>query len=163
MPEYFERYIRLVKEEDLFEAFERSIHEIKNLDTRNLEALRGKTYEEGKWQVNDILQHLADTERLLSAGALKFMQGETDYRITFDENEMARRAQATEKKTAEIRKELLEVRLTTFKMFKNFRLVDFTKSGINWKHRITVGAMGFNIIGHQIHHFKVIEEKYLNL
>ena len=40
---------------------------------------------------------------------------------------------------------------------------DFKKSGINWKHRITVEAMGFNILGHQIHHLQFIQDNYFPL
>jgi len=36
-------------------------------------------------------------------------------------------------------------------------------NGISWKYETSVLAMGFMMIGHQIHHLKVIEEKYFPL
>lgn len=41
--------------------------------------------------------------------------------------------------------------------------MDYSKVGINWKHQINVLAMGFNIIGHQIHHLNFIEDMYYPL
>src|SRR5262249_38538943 len=36
-------------------------------------------------------------------------------------------------------------------------------TGINWKYEISDLAKGFTVIGHQIHHLKIIEEKYYPL
>jgi hypothetical protein len=35
--------------------------------------------------------------------------------------------------------------------------------GTIWKYEMQVLAMGFNIIGHQVHHFKVLSERYYPL
>lgn len=59
--------------------------------------------------------------------------------------------------------ELKIVRAATKCMFDSFDSETLLNTGINWKYEISVLAMGFNIIGHQVHHLKVIEGKYFPL
>ena len=59
--------------------------------------------------------------------------------------------------------ELRIARLATKAMFESFDAKMMQNSGISWKYEISVLAMGFTIIGHQIHHLRIIEEKYYPL
>jgi hypothetical protein len=163
MPEYFDRYINLVEDIELEKAFEESIEQLQLLDVSTFTKLKGKTYQEGKWTVNEIIQHITDIERLLCSGTLRFARDEKDFVITFDENEIARKSKANSKSINEIIAELIAVRRATVALFKSFDTEDFLKTGTNWKYRMSVLAMGFNIIGHQIHHLNFIEEKYFPL
>jgi hypothetical protein len=54
-------------------------------------------------------------------------------------------------------------RLSTKALFESFDAETLQNTGVNWKYEISVLAMGFTIIGHQIHHLKIIEEKYYPL
>ncbi|PAM95704.1 hypothetical protein B4N84_06290 [Flavobacterium sp. IR1] len=163
MPEYFDRYINLVEDIELEAAFDTSIEQLQVLDILTFEKLKGKTYQEGKWTVNEIIQHITDIERLLCSGVLRFAREDSDFVIGFDEDELARKSKANLKPVKEIIEELIVVRKATIALYKSFDREDMMKTGINWKHRISVLAMGFNIIGHQIHHLKFIEERYLPL
>lgn len=162
-PEYFDRYINLVDDIDLFEAFDTSLRDIETLDLSIIKAIGKKTYQPNQWTINEILQHITDIERILTVGTLRFARNEHDFVITFDENEMARQSKANTKNTEQILEELIAVRKSTIALFKTFDKEDFQKSGMNWKHRITIEAMGFNILGHQIHHLQFIEKNYYPL
>ncbi len=48
-------------------------------------------------------------------------------------------------------------------MFDSFDNETLQAVGTNWKYEISVLAMGFNIIGHQIYHLNIIEERYFPL
>jgi len=127
MPQYFDRYINLVEDIELDQAFLKSVQQINSLDIHLFSQLKDKRYLPDKWTVNDIIQHIIDIERILCAGVLRF------------------------------------VRNSTISLYKSFDASDYSKIGINWKHPINVLAMGFNIIGHQIHHINFIKEKYYPL
>jgi hypothetical protein len=48
-------------------------------------------------------------------------------------------------------------------LFNSFHDETLLRNAINWKYEISVLAMGFTIIGHQTHHLRIIEERYLPL
>lgn len=163
VPEYFDRYINLTEDVDLFEAFNNSLNQLKKLNVKKINAVGFRTYQPGKWTINEIIQHITDIERLLIAGTLRFARGEENYIIAFNEEEIARQSKANNKSINLIIEELISVRKSTISLYKTFDKLDFQKSGINWKHRITIEAMGFNIIGHQIHHINFINDNYFSL
>ncbi|HEX2271980.1 MAG TPA: hypothetical protein VHH35_20725, partial [Pyrinomonadaceae bacterium] len=72
LPEYWERYIKLVPDVELPQAFEDSIRQLNDLDRTALARLDDKTYSPGKWSVKDIIQHLTDVERVMCYRALMF-------------------------------------------------------------------------------------------
>ena len=163
MPEYFDRSIDLVQEENLFDAFKHSLIVLENLDKEKLISLKGKTYMEGKWTVNEIFQHITDFERILSYRTMLFARGFLQAQMGFDENTIAKCSKAENRDMTDIIDELIAVRTSTIALFKTFDTEDYKKTGTNWKYDISVLAMGFNIIGHQIHHLKIINEKYFCL
>ncbi len=48
-------------------------------------------------------------------------------------------------------------------LFESFDDETLGATGINWKYEISALAMGFTIIGHQVHHLKIIQERYYPL
>jgi len=163
MPQYFDRFINLVADVELSAAFDDSIRQLNELDRSLLTGLDGKRYEPDKWKVKDIFQHLIDFERILSYRSLLFARGEGSTPQSIDQNLIARNSQANRRTIDELIEELKTVRLATASLYDGFDEETLLNKGINWKYEISVLAMGFNIIGHQIHHLKVVEEKYYPL
>jgi len=58
MPEYFDRYINLVADIELPQAFDDSIAQLNKLDKDLLAKLDGKKYAPDKWTVKEIFQHI---------------------------------------------------------------------------------------------------------
>ncbi|HOD11159.1 MAG TPA: DinB family protein, partial [Flavobacterium sp.] len=57
--------------------------------------------------------------------------------------------------------ELLVVRQASLSLFKSFSNEQLLRKGIASNNSMSVRALGFIIIGHQNHHQKVFEERYL--
>jgi hypothetical protein len=163
MPDFCERYMNLVEENNLDKAFKNSIRDLWNLDINKLTQLHSKRYAPGKWTVNDILQHLSDTERIVCAGILRFARGEKEYVISFNEEIFAANANADNKPVERIIEELITVRKATYGLYSTFDGDDFFKTGIDRKRRLSIAAMGFNMLGHQVHHLNSISDKYYSL
>ncbi len=159
-PEYFDRYINLVADVELWQAFERSIAQLNKLDKNLLAKLDGKKYAPDKWTVKEILQHIIDFERILTYRALLFARREGSIPQGVDEKLLGANMNADRRTIDALVDELKIVRVSTKTMFDSFDDEMLQTSGTNWKYEISVLAMGFSIIGHQIHHLKTIEEKY---
>jgi DinB superfamily len=163
MPEYYDRYINLVADVELSQAFDNSLRQLNELDRNLLMRLDGKKYAPDKWTANGILQHVIDFERILSYRSLLFARQEGSVPQGIDENLLAANMNAEKRSPDELVDELSIVRASTKSMFDSFDDQMLTSRGMNWKYEISVLAMGFSIIGHQIHHLKIIEEKYTPL
>jgi uncharacterized damage-inducible protein DinB len=118
-------------------------------------------YAEGKWTIKDILQHLIDTERILAYRALRFSRNDQTPLANFDENEYVIEANANRRSIQELLTELAVVRQATLSLFKTFSQEELLRTGIASNNTMSVRASGFVIIGHQNHHQRIFEERYL--
>lgn len=163
MSEYFERYINTVDNTELPAAFDQSVRQLEALDKSLLASLDDKKYTPDKFTVKDIFQHLIDWERILSFRALLFARGEAAVSQEIDENLLAAKMNANRRTMDDLIEEIKIVRLSTKAMFASFDDEILMNIGTNWKYEMSVLAMGFTIVGHQNHHLKIVEEKYLPL
>lgn len=160
MPQYYDRYIKLVADVELSQAFDESITQLSELNRDLLARLDGKTYEPGKWTVKDIIQHVTDVERILAYRALLFARRNGTIPQGFDQNLFVTNARANERVIDDVIDELTTVRSATKSLYNGLDDEALQAKGISWEHEISVLALGFTIVGHQIHHLNVIQERY---
>ncbi|HEV7645030.1 MAG TPA: DinB family protein [Pyrinomonadaceae bacterium] len=161
MPEYYDRYINLVADVDLSQAFDDSLAQLNALDIDALTRLENKPYAEGKWTVQELLQHILDWERIFSYRALLFARNVGDPPQGIEENDMAANSRANERSVAAIIDELKTLRAGTKYLFDGFDEETLKILGKTRTAELTVGAVGFTTLGHQLHHLKIVEERYL--
>lgn len=162
-PEYFAYYINLNDDIELTEVFEKSLKQIDDVDTEQLKRIGSKVYAEGKWSINKIIQHLTDWERIwcyrtiLGARRVGAVPSGLDHII------MADSSNADELTIEQLLAELRAVRMASKAMFDTFNH-EILLSNCRFKDtQMSVLAMGFNIVGHQLHHFNIIKERYVPL
>jgi len=163
MPEYFDRYINLVEDIELSEAFDESIEQLKRLDINLLKKIGDEKYAPDKWTIRNIFQHVVDWERILSQRALLFARINGSVAQGVDENALAENAKTERRTVEDLIEELKIVRLSTKTLFASFDDEILQNTGTSYKSEMSVLAMGFTIIGHQKHHLKIIEERYFPL
>lgn len=163
MPEYFDRYINLVEDIELSEAFDESVKQLDELDINLLIKIGGGKYAPDKWTIKDIFQHVVDWERILSQRALLFARIDGSVAQGVDENALAENTKTKGRTIEDLIEELKIVRLSTKALFASFDDEILQNIGTSYKSVMSVLAMGFTIIGHQKHHLRIIEEKYFPL
>lgn len=163
MPQYFDRYINQVADVELAQAFDASLRQLNELDTNRLAKCGDRRYAPDKWTVKEIFQHIIDWERILSYRALLLARREGSTPQSVDENLLAANMNASQRTIDDLIEELKIARASTKLMFDGFDDETLQNAGINWKYEISVLALAFAMIGHQIHHLKIVEEKYLSL
>jgi hypothetical protein len=163
MPVYFDRYIHLVTHEHLDEAILDSKKQLEQLDYQPLNQIGDLVYASGKWTINEIFQHLIDTERIMAYRALRFARNDNTRLPGFDENHYSIAAKTERRSLEELVGELLVVRQSSYLMFKSFSPEFFNRTGICFDKEISVLGIGFVIVGHQIHHMNILQQRYFPL
>lgn len=155
-------YIHAVNESvELIEGLEQSIDKMLALiEKLSIEKLEYR-YADGKWTIKDIIQHIIDAERIFSYRALRISRNDKTALSGFDENEYVENTNANARDFKGLLQELKLVRQTTVMLFKSFSYEQLLRLGYASNHSVSVRAIGFVILGHQQHHYKVIVERYL--
>jgi len=162
-PEYFEYYINLNDDLELADAFDKSLKQIDDIDIEQLKRIGSKVYAEGKWTVKKIIQHLTDWERIWAYRTLLGARKEGTVPSGHDHITMADNSNAHELTIEQLLAELRAVRVASKAMFETYNH-EILAANCRFKDtQMSVLAMGFNIIGHQLHHFNIIEERYVSL
>lgn len=158
---YFEKYINLIEEGDIVSALKAN-HQ-STLDF--MEAIpRQKAsyfYDEGKWTVKQVFNHIIDTERILGYRALRFARGDSQLLAGFDENLYAANANLADTNMQLLMDEFDSVRLSHVLMFKQLGTKELSLKGTLSSGEVTALALGYFICGHAQHHINVVKERYL--
>lgn len=118
-------------------------------------------YAEGKWSIKELVQHLIDAERIFGYRALRFARKDATPLPGFDENIYAPASKADRRTKSNLLEEMIIVNASSAVLFGSFEEEMLESEGTANGHSISVRAIGFVIVGHALHHAKVIRERYL--
>jgi hypothetical protein len=159
-PPFYETYIKLVSDNPIKSVFAQSFEDFKKFIDEIPETKANFKYELNKWTTKQVLQHIIDTERIFNFRALCFARGENQSIPGFDENEYAFLADVDKRNLNELKEELIVVRNSTILLFESFNINMLQRKGIANNAEISVNALGFCIVGHSLHHFNILKERY---
>ena len=160
--DFYSSYISQVSNEySLIEELEISVHRLRNFVQEIPMDKYDYCYAEGKWTIKDILQHLIDSERIFAYRALRFARKDATPLPGFEENDYAAVANGLKRSIRDLLTELALVRESTLWLFKTFSEETLELKGIASGASMSVRALGFVIVGHQNHHQRIFQERYL--
>ncbi len=162
-PAFLEYVYELNEGAELTEALNQSLKSINDIDIAQFNRIGLKTYEKGKWTIHKILQHLIDWERIWCFRAIIFARGEGTIPVAHDQEIMGKNSNANELPIEQLVKELRIVRQSTIMMFESFNKKILETNCEFFEYEMPLFSIGLTITAHQIHHFKVIKERYLPL
>jgi hypothetical protein len=159
--EYQHAYINGVKEDDVLKALKKNTKEFKKFLKKIPHRKIDYAYAEGKWTIREVLQHIVDAERVFSYRALRFARKDETPLPGFDENSWAANAGAAKRNWNDLVDEFKAVRKSTELLFGSFTDDQLRAAGSASGQPINVLALGFLPAGHNIHHMRIIRERYL--
>lgn len=148
---------------DLTKALQLSLKQIDELDIAQLKRIGLKTYEKDKWTLHKILQHLIDWERIWCFRAIIFARGEGTIPVAHDQVIMGENSNANELTIEQLVSELRIVRQSSILMFESFNPKILETTCTFFEYEMPLFSIGLTIAAHQIHHFRVIQERYIPL
>ncbi|NUM44402.1 MAG: DinB family protein [Anaerolineales bacterium] len=114
----------------------------------------------GEWTIQEILIHIADTERIFAYRALRIARGDTTPLTGFEQDDYVPASRANEREIESILAEYTAVRLATCTLFESFGEEVFNRAGIASENRVSVRALAYITAGHELHHVQSIRENY---
>lgn len=160
-PGFFRVYLQLVKEKDLQKAFHDQSASIAQLLSSISEERSLFAYAPGKWTLREMLQHIIDAERIFAYRALSFARKESATLPPFDENSYADASGANHRSWENLCAEFNAVRKANLCLFESFTPEMLALTGQAGINSLSVEEVGFLIVGHFMHHQRIIEERYL--
>ena len=160
-PTYFHPYISKIPDGDPIQLLEIGIKETLSTLVMVTEEKANFSYAKGKWSIKDIVQHLIDTERIFTYRALAIARGESVELIGYDHEAYVREANADSRSLKTLLEEYKRLRLSTIDLFSSFSKEVFKKRGNANGMEISVEQLQYILIGHELHHLWVIQQKYL--
>lgn len=159
---FYAGYVAGVPDGDLIEHLERQAEKTVALLGAISEEKSQHRYAPGKWTIREVLGHVIDGERVFTYRALTFARGDTGPLPSFDENAWAATSNAGRRDMKELLVEYRAVRAATVALFRSFGEDDFARSGTASKNPVTVRALAYIVAGHELHHLKILRERYLS-
>ena len=158
---FYANYIKLATDFNLNSSFENQREVMLTFfKTIPLDKLDYR-YEPHKWSVKDILLHLIDSERIFAYRALRIGRNDKTPLPGFEENDYAISANATNRSLNSLLEEYISVRNATITLFNSFDQNQLMSIGEASGKEISVRALGYIILGHEMHHINIIKERYL--
>ncbi len=159
--QFFSTYIQYCKEKTLMEQFESGEDTLSDLLFGLSDEKMMYRYEPGKWSVKQIVGHIMDTERVMAFRALSFARGEKQAFPGYDHDQYVEQANFDERSAQDLLMEYRAVRESTILLFSSLTSDMLMKRGSASNVEFTVRALGFIICGHELHHIKILKERYL--
>lgn len=126
------------------------------------ETMGDYAYEPGKWTIKQVLIHLIDAERVFAFRALWGIRGDRAGLPGFNQDFWMEEAKVDQRSMKDLLKEWKAVRDNTLALLAQCSDAQstFLITASNWK--VSVRALFFIIIGHQMHHMDVLQMRYLS-
>jgi len=160
---YYDRYISLVSGDDILLTLERQL-------PQTLDFLSGVSEEQGefryapdKWSLKEVVGHLIDTERIMSYRALRFARNDKTAIAGYEQDDYVRFGPFSHCRLADLLDEFRHVRHASISLFRNLDQEAWLRRGVANQNEISVRALAYVIAGHELHHRRILREKYLPL
>lgn len=118
-------------------------------------------YAPGKWSLKESLIHMLDTERIFSYRALRIARNDKTPLAGFEQDDYVPFCNAGRRSPESIVDEYRHIRAATLHLFRYLTPDDLVRSGSASGGPVTVRALAYLIAGHEIHHIRLVRERYL--
>ncbi|MCK7591047.1 DinB family protein [Subsaxibacter sp. CAU 1640] len=158
---YYETYISKAKGLNLKDGFRSNLENVftffQSIDVDK----HIYRYADGKWTIKEVILHMIDTERIFSYRALRIARHDQTSLPGFDQDLYVGPSKANIRSFESLLDEYRAVRLATITLFDNLDDEMLEQTGTASNSTISVRALGFIILGHEIHHCNILKERYL--
>jgi len=158
--EFVSGYVGSVPDGDILETLEREGERAISLLRSIPPEAAGQAYAPGKWTVQEVVAHIADSERVFSYRALRFGRADPTPLAGFDQEVWMPHCHASSRRWTDLVDELRVVRAASLHLFRSFEPEDWLRRGVASGAEVTVRALAWVVAGHELHHRRILRERY---
>lgn len=158
---HYEKYVSLISTDDIVGTLEAQRLLTTQLLSARSEREGNFRYAPDKWSVKEIVGHVADAERIFAYRALRIARADTTPLAGFEQDDYVRSAAFGARSLQDLTAEFDSVRGSSLSLFRSLSDEAWLRRGIASNNSVSVRALAFIIAGHELHHRRILEERYL--
>ena len=155
----FPYYVELLEDADYRQLFS-SPENFILLETISEEKARYR-YAPGKWSIKQIVGHMTDHERIMTYRALRFSRKDTTLLPGYEQNLFVNNSRFDELSLQQLLTDFKNVRSATNSFIDGLSESQLNLKGVAWKYELTVEEFLKATMGHEMHHIRIIKDKYI--
>lgn len=157
---YYGRYIALVPGHDILATLDEQRRQTVLLLSCRTDEEGDFRYAPGKWSAKEVLGHVCDTERVFAYRALRIARADQTPMEGFEQDDYVRNGPFANAPISDLVEDYIAVRRATISLLRSLDEPAWSRRGIANKNEVTVRALAYIIAGHELHHRKMLVEKY---
>jgi len=158
---YYGRYISLVDSDDIIATLEKQARDTKALLNPLSSQQADFRYAPGKWSIKEVLGHMNDTERIMSYRAMRVARGDKTPIEGFEQDDYVPTGRFDRRTIRDLLEEFAAIRHATIQLLRHFDAEAGERLGTASQKPVSARALAYIIAGHELHHRRVLQEKYL--
>lgn len=159
---YYERYISLVPGNDILNTLDAQRRQTVLLLSGRSDDDGNFRYAPDKWSATQVIGHMNDTERIFAYRALRIARGDGTPTEGFEQDDYVRNGPFANRPISDVIEDYIAVRRATLSLLRYLDEAAWLRRGVANKNEISVRALAYIIAGHELHHRRVLEEKYFS-
>lgn len=157
---FYEKYVSLIPGDDIIGTLEAQRVLMAQLLAARSEREGNFRYAPDKWTVKEVIGHISDAERVFSYRLLRIARGDATPLAGFEQDEYIATGAFNERSLVNLAAELAAVRSATMTLVQSLPTDAWIRRGTASNNPISARALAYIIAGHELHHKKILEEKY---
>ena len=158
---YYGAYVDLVPDGEILETLDRQIQDTVDALAGVETEREGYRYAPDKWSLKEVIGHVVDIERMFGLRALWFARRDPSPLPGMEQDDWASASTLDHRSLQSLLDELRSVRRATVTLLSGFSDEIALVRGTASEREFTVRAIAWIIAGHELHHRKILQERYL--
>jgi hypothetical protein len=163
VPAFFRGYVNAVPEGGLIEIMTGQLENFPALLRQFPESRTEEGYAPGKWSLKQSVEHVNDAERIFTYRMLRIARGDGTPLPGFEQDDYVANSQANARSWSEVIGEFAAVRRATLALVRSLPDEAWTRTGTASGAHSSARMFAHVIVGHVVHHARLIESKYAPL
>ncbi|MBA4251048.1 MAG: DinB family protein [Chlorobiaceae bacterium] len=160
-PSYYEFYYSYLNDEDVIDLLEKQKEKTIAIFSSLQDSSADYAYDKNKWTIKELFGHVIDTERIFGYRILTFARNDKNIIAGYEQDDYILYGKFGNRSIKSLLDEYVNLRMANIILFKSFSEEELNRKGIANNNEVTVRAIIHAIAGHEAHHLKILEERYL--